>query len=202
MTPNIFTGDSARTFAEFEQDTLRVAMVLRAEGIGPGDRVLLKAGNSAAWLNAFFALMHVGASIVLVDQQEHARETARIVERTRAKLCLYDDDAPVPTETRDAVYLYKLLVEASGLVPTEPALDFDAWCALPDGLIMGSSGSPGTPKGVVKNGGRFLENLRRNADHMGHGPGDVLLPLLPFAHQYGMSMVLIAAVQRPLRWVA
>ncbi|MFI8934013.1 class I adenylate-forming enzyme family protein [Streptomyces sp. NPDC053474] len=192
MTPNIFTGDSARTFAEFEQDTLRVAMVLRAEGVRPGDRVLLKAGNSAAWLNAFFALMHVGASIVLVDQQEHARETARIVERTRARLCLYDDDAPMPAETRDAVYLYKLLVEASGLVPTEPALDFDAWCALPDGLIMWSSGSTGTPKGVVKNGGRFLENLRRNADHMGHGPGDVLLPLLPFAHQYGLSMVLIA----------
>ncbi|QCX80418.1 Long-chain-fatty-acid--CoA ligase [Streptomyces sp. YIM 121038] len=192
MTPNIFTGDSARTFAEFEQDTLRVAMVLRAEGVRPGDRVLLKAGNSAAWLNAFFALMHVGASIVLVDQQEHARETARIVERTRARLCLYDDDAPMPAETPDAVYLYKLLVEASGLVPTEPAFDFDAWCALPDGLIMWSSGSTGTPKGVVKNGGRFLENLRRNADHMGHGPGDVLLPLLPFAHQYGLSMVLIA----------
>ncbi|MFE9728770.1 class I adenylate-forming enzyme family protein [Streptomyces sp. NPDC005794] len=192
MTPNIFTGDSARTFAEFEQDTLRVAMVLRAEGVTPGDRVLLKAGNSAAWLNAFFALMHVGASIVLVDQQEHARETGRIVERTRARLCLYDDDAPVPAETRNAVYLYKLLVEASGLVPTEQALDFDAWCALPDGLIMWSSGSTGTPKGVVKSGGRFLANLRRNADHMGHGPGDVLLPLLPFAHQYGLSMVLIA----------
>ncbi|MEU2560354.1 class I adenylate-forming enzyme family protein [Streptomyces longispororuber] len=192
MTPNIFTGDSARTFAEFEQDTLRVAMVLRAEGVRPGDRVLLKAGNSAAWLNAFFALMHVGASIVLVDQQEHARETGRIVERTRARLCLYDDDAPIPSDTQDAVYLYKLLVEASGLVPTEPALDFDAWCALPDGLIMWSSGSTGTPKGVVKNGGRFLENLRRNATHMGHGRGDVLLPLLPFAHQYGLSMVLIA----------
>ncbi|MFF1698098.1 class I adenylate-forming enzyme family protein [Streptomyces sp. NPDC058257] len=192
MTPRIFTGDSARTFAEFEQDTLRVAMVLRAEGIRPGDRVLLKAGNSAAWLNAFFALMHVGASIVLVDQQEHAKETARIVGRTRARLCLYDDDAPVPADQDEAVYLYKLLVEAAGLVPTEQALDFTAWCALPDGLIMWSSGSTGTPKGVVKNGGRFLENLRRNAAHMGHGPDDVLLPLLPFAHQYGLSMVLIA----------
>ncbi|GAB2898639.1 long-chain fatty acid--CoA ligase [Streptomyces deserti] len=192
MTPNIFTGDSARTFAEFETDTLRTAAVLRDDGVRPGDRVLLKAGNSAAWLNAFFALMHVGASIVLVDQQEHARETERIIERTRATLCLYDDDAPMPDGTGRSRYLYELLVEAAGRTPDERSLSFDTWCALQDSLIMWSSGSTGTPKGIVKSGARFLENLRRNAEHMGHGPGDVLLPLLPFAHQYGLSMVLIA----------
>ncbi|CAM5308830.1 Long-chain fatty acid--CoA ligase OS=Streptomyces alboniger OX=132473 GN=CP975_27405 PE=4 SV=1 [Streptomyces alboniger] len=192
MTPNIFTGDLARTFAEFETDTLRVAAVLRADGVRPGDRVLLKAGNSAAWLNAFFALMHVGASIVLVDQQEHARETARIIERTGARMCLYDEDAPIPVDAGRPRYLYGLLVDAAGRTPADRSLSFDTWCALPDGLIMWSSGSTGTPKGIVKSGARFLENLRRNAEHMGHGPGDVLLPLLPFAHQYGLSMVLIA----------
>jgi acyl-CoA synthetase (AMP-forming)/AMP-acid ligase II len=39
-------------------------------------------------------------------------------------------------------------------------------------------------------------NLGRNAVHMGHRPDDVLLPLLPFSHQYGLSMVLIAWLVR------
>ena len=61
---------------------------------------------------------------------------------------------------------------------------------------MWSSGSTGEPKGVVKTGARFLRNLERNAAQIGHRPDDVLLPLLPFSHQYGLSMVLIAWLVR------
>ncbi|GAA4022968.1 AMP-binding protein [Allokutzneria multivorans] len=195
MTAKFFALDSVQTFAEFERNTLRVVEVLRAKGIRPGDRVLLKAGNSLAYVGTLFALMHLGASIVLVDHQERAEETRFIARQAGAAWCLVDDDAPLP-EDEDRIYLYELFVAALdehiAWSNTERRLDFEPWGERVDGLIMWSSGSTGTPKGIVKSGGKFLRNLVRNADHMGHRRGDVLLPLLPFSHQYGLSMVLIA----------
>lgn len=191
MPAKILAENSAATLAEFEQDTLRVAQVLRERGVGLGDRVLLKAGNSIAYVSVLFALMHVGASVVLVDQQEKQEATGSIIRRAGTKLVLVDDDAPVPADT-DPVYLYELIASAPDLAVTDERLSFDAWSDLDDALIMWSSGSTGEPKGIVKNGGRMLANLERNAHHMGHRADDVLLPLLPFSHQYGLSMVLIA----------
>ncbi|WP_370088360.1 class I adenylate-forming enzyme family protein [Streptacidiphilus sp. MAP12-16] len=191
MAAKIFAENSVVTLEEFEHDTLRIAQVLREQGVGLGDRVVLKAGNSISYVSVLFALMHLGASVVLVDQQEKQEATGSIIQRAGAKVVLVDADAQVPAYV-EPVYLYELLAAAPDLAATESRLSFDAWCDLDDSLIMWSSGSTGEPKGIAKNGGRFLKNLERNAHHMGHESDDVLLPLLPFSHQYGLSMVLIA----------
>ncbi|MFD9219268.1 class I adenylate-forming enzyme family protein [Streptomyces sp. NPDC060064] len=191
MTSKIFAHDSVQTLSASEQGALRIADALRDRGVGPGQRVLLKAGNSAGWVGTLLGLMHLGASIVLVDQQEHAEETRRIILRTGAKVLLVDDDAPIDDDL-DAIHLYEILVAAAGREVAEQRLSFDEWGERPDGLIMWTSGSTGSPKGVVKSGAKFLKNLQRNADQVGHVADDVLMPLLPFSHQYGLSMVLIA----------
>ncbi|QWF78563.1 class I adenylate-forming enzyme family protein [Amycolatopsis sp. CA-230715] len=191
MSPKLFATDSVQTFPDFERHVLNLADALRQRGISLGSRVLLKAGNSAGYLGTLFALMHLGASTVLVDHQEHADETRRIARQAGVKAIVVDDDAPIGDDEAP-IFIYDLHVAAAGRTPSERKLSFEAWSELDDALIMWSSGSTGKPKGIVKNGGRFLRNLRRNADHMGHHGGDVLLPLLPFSHQYGISMVLIA----------
>ncbi|RSM80078.1 long-chain fatty acid--CoA ligase [Kibdelosporangium aridum] len=191
MSFNLFAADDVKTPNEFEQHTLCVADALRDRGIGYGTRVMLKAGNSAAYVSTLFALMHVGASTVLVDHQEKGDQTSKIARQAGVKAVLVDDDAPVAAD-ESPIYLYELLVAAAGRTPADDKLSFDLWSRLNDGLIMWSSGSTGQPKGVVKNGGNFLRNLVRNAETVGHRPDDVLLPLLPFSHQYGLSMVLIA----------
>ncbi|TMU94593.1 class I adenylate-forming enzyme family protein [Streptomyces sp. DASNCL29] len=195
MTAKIYALDSVRTLADFELDALRVADVIREHGVTHGDRVIFKAGNSAAYVSVLFALMHVGASIVLIDQQEHPDETRRIADRTGAAIAFVDDDAPIHDDIR-TVNLYELIAPAAGRPLTTRELDFDAWADRRDGLIMWTSGSTGEPKGAVKSGRKFLTNLERNAAQVGHRPDDVLLPLLPFAHQYGLSMVLIAWLTR------
>ncbi|MEU4222283.1 class I adenylate-forming enzyme family protein [Actinoplanes sp. NPDC026623] len=191
MKPTVFAADSVQTRAEFEQDALRVADVLRERGVTLGTRVILKGDNSSGYLKTLFALMHLGASIVLCDQQEHVADTRSVATLSGAKLVLADEDAMVDADLLPT-RLYELLVDAAGRRVPPGALCFDDWAALPDGLIMRTSGSTGTPKCVVKSGGAFLRNLERNARQIGHRSDDVLLPLLPFAHQYGLSMVLIA----------
>lgn len=195
MAAKIFAADSVETLDAFEQKALGLAHTLRTRGVHPGTRVLLKAGNSAGFVGALLALIHLGASIVLVDHQEKADQTERIRAQAGAKIVLVDDDAPV-AEGGTLVFLYEVMAAAAGIIPEDGALDFATWSALPDGLVMWSSGSTGRPKGIVKNGGRFLKNLERNKHHVGHTSDDVLLPLLPFNHQYGLSMVLIAWITR------
>ncbi|WP_433789729.1 class I adenylate-forming enzyme family protein [Actinoplanes sp. CA-252034] len=197
MTATVFAPDSAQSLHDLERTAARVAAVLAGHGVHPGTRVILKADNSAAWVTVLLALAHAGASIVLVDHQDKADETTRIQRLTRAALTIVDDDA-VPPADGPVVFVYQLLAAATALpVPQlDGPLDLDIWRALPDGLIMWSSGSTGVPKGVVKTGARFLRNLERNAVQIGHRPGDVLLPLLPFSHQYGLSMVFIAWLVR------
>lgn len=191
MSARIFGVDSVLTSAELEQNSLRVAEVLRDRGVRLGDRVLLKADNSISYVSTLYALMHVGASIVLVSHQEKAALTQQIREQARVKFAIVDDDAPVERD-EPVLSLYAVNAAAAERTPAATRLDFSAWTALSDGLIMWSSGSTGVPKGVVKNGARVLDNLRRNAILVGHRPDDVLLPLLPFNHQYGLSMVLIS----------
>ncbi|HEY3469462.1 MAG TPA: class I adenylate-forming enzyme family protein [Amycolatopsis sp.] len=194
MPSKLFAADSVQTLEEFESRALGVADALGARGLLPGHRVMLKAGNSAGYVTTLFALMHLGVSIVLVDPQEKAQQTREIIDRASVRMSIVDDDAPLP-DGENPVYLYELLADA---VPAEPGerLSFDRWGELPDSIIMWSSGSTGSPKGIVKNGARFLKNMRRNAEQVGHRPDDVLLPLLPFSHQYGISMVMIAWLTR------
>ncbi|MFT9473017.1 class I adenylate-forming enzyme family protein [Streptomyces sp. Mo3] len=192
MTAKLFTTEAVHTLPEFEQRALGIADALRERGVSDGTRVMLKAGNSAGYVGALLALMHVGASIVMVDHQERAEATQRICDRAGVKICVVDDDTPMPESGPARVTVYELLVAGVDQSPAERRLSFDTWCELPDGLIMWSSGSTGEPKGVVKTGAKFLKNLERNAEQVGHRSDDVLLPLLPFSHQYGLSMVLIA----------
>ncbi|MBP2708507.1 acyl--CoA ligase [Microbispora sp. RL4-1S] len=196
-TATVFAPGSAQPLAELERSAAGVARVLAGLGVRPGSRVLFKADNSADWVTVLLGLAHAGASIVLVDHQDTAEETTRIHRLTRAVLSIVDDDAPPPGEGETVRVRHLLAAAASRPSPVlSGPLDLDVWRGLPDGLIMWSSGSTGVPKGVVKTGARFLRNLERNAAQIGHRADDVLLPLLPFSHQYGLSMVFIAWLTR------
>ncbi|MFE7559999.1 class I adenylate-forming enzyme family protein [Kitasatospora sp. NPDC057500] len=196
MTATVFAPGSAHSLTDLERSAVGVAGVLAGLGVRPGTRVLFKADNSTAWVTVLLALAHAGASIVLLDHQDTAEETTRIHRLTRAALSVVGSEALPPAEGRTA-RVDELLAAAGPPSPgRDRALDLGPWRALPDGLIMWSSGSTGTPKGIVKTGARFLRNLERNAAQIGHRPDDVLLPLLPFSHQYGLSMVFIAWLVR------
>ncbi|SDL75295.1 class I adenylate-forming enzyme family protein [Streptomyces wuyuanensis] len=198
MTSKLFTPHSETTYDEVERQALGLAEALRARGIEAGDRVTLKAGNSGGFVVVLLALMHTGVSIVLLDDLQQDAVTERVVTLARSRLTITDGANRAPAGA--TVSVDELLAEAAGGPSTTGheagELSFTAWRALPDGLITWSSGSTGEPKGIVKSGEAMLRNLDRSIERMGHRPDDVLLPLLPFSHQYGLSMLLTAWLAR------
>ncbi|MCK2241298.1 MULTISPECIES: aldehyde dehydrogenase family protein [unclassified Crossiella] len=200
MAARLVTANSVRSVTEVEQDALRVAAVLRGRGVAPGDRVVLKADNSAGYVTALLALVHLDVSIVLVDHRQTPEETLRFAGLARARWAVLQpalpaDDAGVGPA--GALYLDELLAEAAAR--TEDvlgSLSFVDWFSRTDALIAWSSGTTGDPKGIVRSGHSFLGNIERTQQRMGYTEADVLMPLLPFSHQYGLSLVLLWWVAR------
>ncbi|MGW0520238.1 class I adenylate-forming enzyme family protein [Crossiella sp. NPDC003009] len=195
MLKSLLCADSVQSSEELRDRVVRIAQVLtESHGVTPGTRVLLKAENSAAFITVLLALIHAGASTVLIDPGQRAAETARAAGLAKVRLAVVDDEDTENIPWLPMVSGFELLAAAAARPPTATAFELSAWAGLPDALITWSSGSTGEPKGIVKSGRAMLRNLRRTIDRMGYGPDDVLLPLLPFSHQYGLSLVLISVV--------
>ncbi|MEV8117221.1 aldehyde dehydrogenase family protein [Streptomyces xiamenensis] len=150
---------------------------LARRGIGPGSRVMLSGPNSPEWVVALLALAHLDASVVLCDHRATAAHRASV--RERARVVLEIDGASAPP----------------GAVPGPRGRhrqmpDLTAWSRRTDAVISWSSGTTGAPKGIVRSGRSILDNLTLSAERMGYRADDVLLPVLPYSHQYGLSLVL------------
>lgn len=182
----------------------RLAAELRGRGVLPNDRVALVAANGPEFVVGLLALMQLDVSIVLVDATvedhrvaDHCRRadvTDLVLSSTPRRLgplrvvVLPGPDAPdgdpapgrpVPTGAPEP---------ADGPGAGDPAA---AWWRRADALVVFSSGTTGAPSVIVRSGPSLRDNLRRTQDRMGYRPDDVLLPLLPFSHQYGLSLVLL-----------
>ncbi|TDB91955.1 long-chain fatty acid--CoA ligase [Actinomadura sp. KC216] len=164
---------------------------LRETGVSAGDRVMLKADNSVAFAVVLFALIHLDVSLVLVDHQQTAEESQRAVELAKVEWVLLGDDISAPSGVR-AIRFERLLDGVAGAGSGAGTLDLDRWRRRRDALITWSSGSTGRPKGVVRSGEAFLGNVERTGKAMGYRPTDMFLPLLPFSHQYGLSLLFLA----------
>jgi len=80
----------ASTYGEIARLAGRFASLLASHGIGPGDRVLLWAENSAEWIAAFYGIMLRGALAVPLDAYGTLEFAARVAADVRPKLAVGD----------------------------------------------------------------------------------------------------------------
>lgn len=181
------------TYGEIARLAGRFAAFLEQRGIGPGDRVVLWAENSAEWVAAFYGIMLRGAIAVPLDAYGTVEFARRVAE----------DVGP------------KLVVGDAGLVKKLcrwPKLTFEEWgSSLPwheagpvPGLdhatplqILFTSGTTGEPKGVVHTHGNVLASV----DPIERGAQPYMryerifhplrfLHTLPLSHVFGQTMAL------------
>ncbi|GLZ31563.1 hypothetical protein Lesp02_37510 [Lentzea sp. NBRC 105346] len=129
-TAVVFEGTEL-TYAELDARVNRLARLLIARGVRPGDRVALQLRRSIELVTAVFAVTRVGAAFVPIDPDYPAERIALLREDARPRLVLGD----LVTEDLDS----------AGFPETAPdiAVPLDATA-----YVIYTSGSTGRPKGV------------------------------------------------------
>jgi len=160
----------------------RAAHVLRDNGVGPGDRVILWAVNRPEWGIAFFATAHLGAVSVPLDVRHTVDFGQKIVAQTEAKLVVASRQTEAAARQLGLPILFvetlpDLARKASPIDPAPVA---------PSDLaeIVFTSGTTGEPKGAMLSHANLLASATTMMSVLAFGPKDRLLSVLPLSHLY------------------
>ena len=198
----IIYRDRTITYQEFKEATTRLGRALLASGIRPGDRVAYLMPNLPELLIAHVGVPLVGAVLVAVNTRLSGAEVAYILGHCEASLLVVDADlfSAVAPHLDDLASL-KGVVVSDDLGAGIPAGSTDYQDFLASGgdeplpyrvddehrpiSINYTSGTTGTPKGVIyTHRGAYL-NALAELIHSRHHPGSVYLWTLPMFHCNG-----------------
>jgi long-chain acyl-CoA synthetase len=191
--------DSELSYAALDKAAARVAALLRAKGVQPGDRVGIMLPNVAYFPVCYFGALRAGAAIVPMNVLLKEREVAYYLGDSEAKVLLawhqFADAAHAGAEQTDAE-----------CVLVEPG-EFEAMLArcqpTPEGadrrpedtaVILYTSGTTGTPKGAELTHSNLLRNVEVSVGLFGLDERAVTLGALPFFHAFGQTCALNATV--------
>ena len=197
-----------RTNEEQELLARKLAAVLRARGVGPGDRVVVMMPNCPEIFCAFQAVWKIGAVILPVMPQLGPREVGYLLEDSGAKVALVAPVlAPVVDAARGAASNCEALVS---LGPTEVAdatditheiaaaepVDYLVDRAGDDlALLLYTSGTTGRPKGVMLTHDNILWSSQQIGGMAEMPEGMPILHVMPMAHSFGVLMMCVGFVK-------
>jgi long-chain acyl-CoA synthetase len=192
------------TYGELRRMAERVAGFLHAAGVRRGDRVLLASENRPEWAVAYFGILRAGAAAVPVDPQLTAAELANLWKTAGAPIALVSDDtaerhpelpalaaaAGAPPGARAAT-LAEAVAWRGGPPPPFPKVSPDDLASL-----IFTSGTTGTPKGVMLSHRNFASLVGKLSGTFELGPGDGLLSVLPLHHTFEFTAGLLVPLAR------
>jgi len=211
-------GETRTTYEALAQQASTAAAAFVRRGLAPGDRVAIWAPNSTEWIVAALGLWQAGCTLVPVNTRLKGREAADLLVRSRARLLVTVTDflgADYVAVLRGAgVELPDLehVAVASGPVPagavswrdlladTDDASSSEAerrgQAVAPDDPsdILFTSGTTGTPKGVVQTHSRTVRVGTDWVAMTGLEAGDRYLMVNPYFHMFGLKAGILASV--------
>lgn len=177
------------TAAELEDRSASAATRLGAAGVQAGDRVVVSAEPSIAYVVAYVGVLRLGAVALPLNGAYQAPEVAHIVSDARVAAAITDD----PERGR-------WIAEASpGVMVTPPDLGdlpaassqqfpLDAAGLDDPALLAYTSGTTGAPKGAVLSHGNLLASADAVRLAWRWVPDDRLVLALPLFHMHGLGV--------------
>jgi acyl-CoA synthetase (AMP-forming)/AMP-acid ligase II len=205
----IVDGEIYLSFDELKEQMLTVSSSLISTGVQAGDRIALWAPNSAVWITSALGILACGAWLVPINTRFTAREVEPILRAVDASLLLVADGFiggerlqgikeanPTLRAIADPVLLpdpgeqsrpeWDGFLRRGSSVPRVVTSDRLAKLGPQDvSDVIFTSGTTGTPKGVMLRHGASLRAYSAFNDSFGVSEGDRVLIGLPFFHCFG-----------------
>ncbi|WP_163139956.1 AMP-binding protein [Bacillus sp. 22-7] len=178
------TVSNRLTYGEMNRQCNRLARYLQNEGVRRGDRVAVMSRNTEHFFYAFFACMKIGAIPMPVNIRLIPKELGAIFQNANATGVLYEDElAETVTSLKENLNFYFSIqgaVEASAHFSDgnlDVPIDSRDVCE-----ILFTSGTTGTPKGVVFSHERILAIASAVSVNFNLSHNDSMLTLMPLSH--------------------
>ncbi len=209
--------DHEYTFGEMAIEMLRLHLLFEKLGIKRGDKIALAGRNCANWAVAYLSIAAYEGVCVSILQDFTAEDICHLLEHSDSELLFVGpyvwkelQNQTMPDKVKAALSLTDwtpLYVKEGIEVP-----DKNDWDALfnakyPHGieakdiyfsadpntlsLINYTSGSTGSPKGVMLNGRSLSNNVEVGMKMLPVDPGQRLVSMLPLAHMFGQVCELL-----------
>jgi long-chain acyl-CoA synthetase len=194
-------GSLELTYAELDERSARLAVLLGEKGLGRGDRVGVMLPNVLEFPISYYGILRAGGVVVPMNVLLKRREIAFYLEDSGTKLLLawHGFAAEARDGAADAgAELIEVEPEAFAelLGDREPASELAQTEKEDTAVILYTSGTTGKPKGAELT--HF--NLSRNSDISARTtsniqPGDVVLGALPLFHSFGQTVSMNASLR-------
>jgi HIP---CoA ligase len=207
--PALIEGELTLSFAELWDFCRAATSALLARGVKAGDRIALWAPNRHEWIVAAVATMTVGAAVVTLNTRLKGREAGDILRRTKSRMLftvtnflgidyrslIAEEDLPDLSETILFDHNFAAFL-ASGNGAANPAIDAALANIAADTVsdILFTSGTTGSPKGVLMTHGRVLPQCAVWIGNTGLTFGERYLIANPFFHSFGMKVGWVACL--------
>jgi long-chain acyl-CoA synthetase len=188
------------TYEELDERSARVAGLLAARGVEPGDRVGLMLANVPQFPMLYYGVLRAGAVVVPMNPMLKAREVEYYLGDSGARLIFawhpVVDEAAKGAEAAGVGFVSvvpeafdRLLDDHAPVTGVTSRADDDT------AVILYTSGTTGKPKGAELTHANLARNAAVSATTLFKlEPDDVVMGCLPLFHSFGQTCGLNAAV--------
>jgi long-chain acyl-CoA synthetase len=188
------------TYEQLEERSARVAGLLAARGVEPGDRVGLMLPNVVQFPELYYGVLRAGAVAVPMNPLLKAREVEYYLGDSGARLCFAwhaaAEEAAKGAEAAGTGFVpvapgpFEQLLDGS-----VPAASVTARADDDTAVILYTSGTTGRPKGAELTHANLVRNAAVTATTLLRlEPDDVVMGCLPLFHSFGQTCGLNAVV--------
>jgi long-chain acyl-CoA synthetase len=172
------------TVAEIDDLARGISSTIIAAKIPPGRLLGLAAANGPAFLAGLVALRRHGCPVLMLDWSSPETEKQRI-SRSLGALGVVRSLNAWPGKSTEVVF-----------EPTSPSGSSPVDLPAEIGMVLLTSGSTGTPQGILKSMEAFAADDEALTRTMGLLPAERTLASIPLSHAYGLSSVALPALRR------
>lgn len=202
-------GDIERfTYREFDTRVNQLANGLLADGVAPGEKVVVHLPNSPAFLLTWFALAKIGAVMVPTNTANTAPEMQYVFEQSDATTLVTEATfvEPLASALANCPNVSRVFVARTDSAPPGARRWDDLWRTQPATLapteipseatveILFTSGTTAQPKGVMLTHANCLWSGERASKQIRLAPGERALTALPCFHVNAQSMTVLAGM--------